>query len=63
VKKLARLELLSKERSELGLRGRDRKVWKVTPSGRRRLERCLSEPVDHVRDIRTLLMLKLVFLA
>src|SRR5262249_29671268 len=40
----------------------NRALFKATPEGREELARWLSEPVDHVRDIRSLLLLKLVLL-
>lgn len=39
-----------------------RTIMCVTPAGRRAVERWLVEPVAHIRDARSLLMLKLVFL-
>jgi len=48
--------------TEPGARGPNRALFKATPVGREELTRWLSEPVDHVRDIRSLLLLKLVLL-
>lgn len=42
--------------------GPDRTVLKVTASGRRAVTAWLSTPVEHVRDARSLLLLKLLFL-
>jgi DNA-binding PadR family transcriptional regulator len=42
--------------------GPQRTVLEATPAGTRALTRWLREPVDHVRDARSLLMLKLLFL-
>jgi DNA-binding PadR family transcriptional regulator len=42
--------------------GPQRTVLEPTPTGRRALTRWLREPVAHVRDARSLLMLKLLFL-
>jgi DNA-binding PadR family transcriptional regulator len=42
--------------------GPQRTVLEATPQGRRALARWLREPVAHVRDARSLLMLKLLFL-
>jgi DNA-binding PadR family transcriptional regulator len=39
-----------------------RTIMSVTPSGRQAVRRWLTQPVAHVRDARSLLMLKLVFL-
>jgi DNA-binding PadR family transcriptional regulator len=48
--------------TERGARGPNRALFKATPEGREELARWLSEPVDHVRDIRSLFLLKLVLL-
>jgi PadR family transcriptional regulator AphA len=40
-------------------RGPSRVVYAVTDGGRRRLDRWLETPVDHVRDVRSDLLLKL----
>ncbi|MDQ6803431.1 MAG: PadR family transcriptional regulator, partial [Actinomycetota bacterium] len=42
--------------------GPERTIMNVTAAGREAVRRWLSEPVAHVRDARSLLMLKLVFL-
>ena len=42
--------------------GPRRTVIEATPAGREALARWLAEPVEHVRDARSLLMLKLLFL-
>jgi DNA-binding PadR family transcriptional regulator len=42
--------------------GPRRTVLEATPQGKRALARWLREPVAHVRDARSLLMLKLLFL-
>jgi DNA-binding PadR family transcriptional regulator len=42
--------------------GPQRTVLQATAAGKRTLARWLREPVDHVRDARSLLMLKLLFL-
>jgi DNA-binding PadR family transcriptional regulator len=39
-----------------------RTIVSITPAGRRAFERWLGEPVVHVRDARSLLMLKLAFI-
>jgi PadR family transcriptional regulator AphA len=46
---------------EPGVRGPNRTILRPTPAGREALMRWLDEPVDHVRDVRSLLLLKLVF--
>ncbi len=42
--------------------GPQRRILEPTPEGRRRLAQWLQRPVEHVRDARSLLMLKLLFL-
>ena len=42
--------------------GPRRTIFATTPSGKRMLAKWLREPVTHVRDARSLLMLKLLFL-
>jgi DNA-binding PadR family transcriptional regulator len=48
--------------SEPGSRGPNRALFKATPEGRERLSSWLAEPVDHIRDVRSLFLLKLVLL-
>jgi PadR family transcriptional regulator AphA len=45
---------------EPGARGPDRTIFRATERGRGELARWLSEPVGHVRDLRSLFLLKLV---
>jgi len=47
--------------SEPGTRGSPRVVLRVTAPGRRALARWLADPVIHVRDLRSELLLKLLF--
>ncbi len=47
--------------SQPGTRGSPRNVLRVTRSGRRSVRRWLAEPVPHVRDLRSALLLKLLF--
>jgi PadR family transcriptional regulator AphA len=54
--------LVEERGHEPGDRGPRRTVLGPTPSGRRLLGRWLAEPVEHVRDVRSLLLLKLLFL-
>ena len=42
--------------------GPQRTILEVTPSGTRAVTEWLDEPVSHVRDARSLLMLKLLFI-
>lgn len=60
---LTQLGLIEERGVEQGDRGPRRTVLRVTRTGRRRLERWLTEPVLHVRDLRSGLMLKLLFLS
>jgi DNA-binding PadR family transcriptional regulator len=46
---------------EPGARGSTRTLLRVTPTGRHDFERWLTEPVAHVRDLRSELLLKLLF--
>ncbi len=46
---------------EQGARGSPRTLLRVTTTGRRAVERWLAEPVVHVRDLRSALLLKLLF--
>ena len=59
---LVGLELIREAGTEPSTTGPRRTLLEVTPAGRERLERWLSTPVEHVRDARSDLMLKLLFL-
>ena len=48
--------------SERGVRGPNRTVFRATEKGREALAEWLSVPVEHVRDVRSLLLLKLVLI-
>jgi len=48
--------------SERGVRGPNRTVFRATPEGREALAEWLAVPVEHVRDVRSLLLLKLVLI-
>ena len=54
--------LVEERGHEPGDRGPRRTVLGPTPSGRRLLRRWLAEPVEHVREVRSLFLLKLLFL-
>ena len=47
---------------EPGMRGSQRTLLRVTAAGRRAVDRWRQEPVGHVRDLRSALLLKLLFL-
>jgi PadR family transcriptional regulator AphA len=55
--------LVEERGSEPSNAGPQRTLLGPTRAGRRELERWLSEPAEHVRDIRSTLMLKLLFLS
>src|SRR4051794_8655084 len=46
---------------EASVRGPKRTVYRITEAGRAELDRWLAAPVPHVHEIRSLLLLKLVF--
>jgi DNA-binding PadR family transcriptional regulator len=58
---LAALGLVEPARVEGGGAGPRRTVIRATRKGRARVRRWLLEPVEHVREIRSLLLLKLLF--
>ncbi|GMU77706.1 MAG: hypothetical protein AMXMBFR46_05040 [Acidimicrobiia bacterium] len=60
---LARSDLIEWTRSEPGRRGPDRAVYRATRRGRDRLARWLERPVEHPRQVRAELLVKLWFLA
>jgi PadR family transcriptional regulator AphA len=61
------LEILEERRlivpagSEPGARGPNRTIFRATPAGHSAIQEWLQEPVEHVREGRSLLLLKLVF--
>ena len=57
---LERRGLIEQVGSEPGSRGPNRALFQATERGRAELARWLAEPVDHVRDVRSLFLLKLV---
>jgi PadR family transcriptional regulator AphA len=59
---LAQLGLIEERGLEQGDRGPRRTVLGLTRAGRREVERWLAAPVAHVRELRSGLMLKLLFL-
>ena len=62
IKKLLDQGLLRERGTESSAKGPVRTVVGMTPAGRAALRRWLQEPVDHVRDVRSLLLLKLALL-
>src|ERR1700722_16332972 len=53
--------LVERAGAELGDRGSSRTLLHATRRGRRARDRWLAEPVAHVRDLRSELLLKLLF--
>jgi hypothetical protein len=62
LQKLEQLGLVEKRSTQPSARGPTRTILAVTPRGRKTVQRWLAEPVDHVRDVRSLLLLKLALL-
>ena len=58
---LAERGLIEPAGSERGLRGPNRTIYRTTCAGATELVQWLEEPVEHVRDVRSLLLLKLIF--
>ena len=54
-------ELIVPAGSEPGARGPNRTIFRATPAGHAAVAQWLTEPVEHVREGRSLLLLKLVF--
>ena len=59
---LAQLGLIEERGLEQSDRGPRRTVLRATRAGRQQVDRWLTEPVPHVRELRSGLMLKLLFL-
>lgn len=62
IETLAAMELVRAAGTEASTAGPQRTVLQATPTGKRAVTRWLRQPVEHVRDARSLLMLKLLFL-
>jgi PadR family transcriptional regulator AphA len=60
LEKLERAGLVQAVGLERGGRGPHRVIYAVTGQGRRELEEWLERPVEHVRDIRSVFLLKVV---
>ena len=60
LEKLERAGLVQAVGLERGGRGPHRVIYAVTGEGRRELEEWLERPVEHVRDIRSVFLLKVV---
>jgi DNA-binding PadR family transcriptional regulator len=59
---LAELQLIREAGTQASDSGPRRTLLEITPAGREQLTRWLSTPVEHVRDARADLMLKLLFI-
>ncbi len=62
VKKLLQLGLITEQATERSNRGPQRTILATTPSGRRAIRDWLAQPVEHVREVRSLLLLKLALI-
>lgn len=58
---LQRLELVEPVSVDESTGGRTRTIVRITPAGARLVAEWLEAPVEHVRDVRSLLMLKVAF--
>jgi DNA-binding PadR family transcriptional regulator len=58
---LAERDLIEPAGHEPGLRGPNRTIYRTTCTGATALAHWLEEPVEHVRDVRSQLLLKLIF--
>jgi DNA-binding PadR family transcriptional regulator len=63
IDRLVELGLAESIGEEASTSGPRRTVVRATALGKRRVTRWLAQPVDHLRDARSLLMLKLLFLS
>lgn len=62
IEALTRQGLARADRTVPSRSGPDRTVLRITPAGRRAVRDWLNTPVDHLREARSLLLLKLLFL-
>jgi DNA-binding PadR family transcriptional regulator len=60
IEMLNRSRLIEPVGHEPGIRGPNRTIFAASPAGELAFSRWLEEPVDHVRDARSLLLLKIV---
>jgi len=58
--RLSKAGLIRTLKLERGARGPHRMIFEVTSNGRRAVQEWLAGPVEHVRDIRSLFLLKVV---
>lgn len=62
IEALTRQGLVRADRTVASRSGPDRIVLRITPTGRREITDWLASPAAHIRDARSLLLLKLLFL-
>jgi DNA-binding PadR family transcriptional regulator len=62
VKKLLQLGLITEQATERSNRGPQRTILGITPTGGRAIHDWLGQPVEHVREVRSLLLLKLALI-
>lgn len=62
LKKLVQQELVGERAVEPSEQGPERTILAITPAGRDALRDWLTVPVEHVRDVRSLLLLKLALI-
>jgi DNA-binding PadR family transcriptional regulator len=62
VELIAEAGLVERAGVEPGMRGSPRTLLRLTATGRAAVDRWLQEPVEHVRELRSALLLKLLFL-
>ena len=62
LKKLMQMGLVVERSTERSDRGPNRTIVGASPAGDAAVRRWLDEPVDHVRDVRSMLLLKLALL-
>jgi DNA-binding PadR family transcriptional regulator len=62
IKKLTQKGLIAEKATERSNRGPQRTILVTTIGGRRAVRRWLGQPVEHVREVRSLLLLKLALI-
>jgi PadR family transcriptional regulator AphA len=62
IRRLAEAELITADAVESSALGPQRTRYRATRAGRRAVQRWLETPVDHVRDVRSQLLVKLALL-
>jgi DNA-binding PadR family transcriptional regulator len=62
IKKLTQMGLITEKATERSSRGPQRTILATTTDGRRAVRHWLGQPVEHVREVRSLLLLKLALI-